>query len=329
MPSPRGPVSEAIRAALLDGCSPVSVPLDIADPLGDDDLHVALTICYELHLQGIRGVDERREWDPQLLTVRRSLEDMFEASLRLTCGSVTAPTGSGTLSRRLVALSERGDGALSTYLARQATVEQFREFVTHRSIYTLKEADPHSFLIPRLSGGSKAALVEIQADEYGGGVPDRMHAALFASTMRALDLDPAYGAYLDSVPGVTLATVNLVLMFGLHRRLRGAAAGHLALFELSSAIPNRRYGDGLRRLGFDDEATHYYDEHVEADSVHDMVAAYDLVGALVAQEPGLGGEILFGALALELLEERLSSHLLDRWGSGRSSLMGASLATAG
>ena len=38
-------------------------------------------------------------------------------------------------------------------------------------------------------------------------------------------------------------------LFGLHRRLRGALVGHLAAFEMTSSIPNRRYGDGLRRLG--------------------------------------------------------------------------------
>ena len=38
---------------------------------------------------------------------------------------------------------------------------------------------------------AKAALVEIQSDEYGGGRPQRMHAELFAKTMRGLGLDSA------------------------------------------------------------------------------------------------------------------------------------------
>ena len=50
----------------------------------------------------------------------------------------------------------------------------------HRSAYQLKEADPHSWALPRLSGPPKAALVEVQADEYGGGRPERIHAELFA-----------------------------------------------------------------------------------------------------------------------------------------------------
>ena len=54
----------------------------------------------------------------------------------------------------------------------------------HRSAYQLKEADPHSFALPRLWGPPKAAMVTIQADEYGGGRPERIHAQLFADAMR-------------------------------------------------------------------------------------------------------------------------------------------------
>ena len=37
-----------------------------------------------------------------------------------------------------------------------------------------------------------------------------MHSVLFANTMRGLGLDDQYGPYLDRLPGITLATVNLM-----------------------------------------------------------------------------------------------------------------------
>ena len=113
----------------------------------------------------------------------------------------------------------------------------------HRSAYQLKEADPHSWALPRLSGPPKAALVEIQADEYGGGRPERIHATMFARSMEALGLDSSRAPTSTRFPDATLATVNLMSLFGLHRRLRGAIVGHLALFEMTSSIPNRRYAD--------------------------------------------------------------------------------------
>ena len=115
-----------------------------------------------------------------------------------------------------------------------------------------------------------------------------MHAQLFADAMAALGLDARYGAYVEHLPAATLATVNLMSLCGLHRRLRGAIVGHLALFEMTSSIPNRRYATGLRRLGVDDPAaTAFFDEHVEADAVHEAVAAVDLAGGLARLEPAL------------------------------------------
>jgi hypothetical protein len=147
-----------------------------------------------------------------------------------------------------------------------------------------------------------------------------MHAVLFGGTMRMLGLDATYGAYLDRIPGVTLATVNLMSLFGLHRRMRGSAMGHLAAFELGSARPNRLYGDGLRRLGHGEDVTRFFDEHVEADSVHDMIATYDLAGSLAHQEPALATDIVFGARALGALDERWARVVLERWRSGATSL---------
>jgi hypothetical protein len=324
LPDPRGPITEGLLDALARGRPAPPPPVaDVSRSVDDDDRQLALVLCYDLHFRGLPGVDDRREWDPGLIALRTALEDVWEEELRAEIGSIDPPSRPGDVSRAIVALSDvERPPSLSRYLARRAGLAEFREFVIHRSIYTLREADPHSFVIPRLDGRAKSALLEIQADEYGGGRPERMHSAIFARTMRALGLDDGYGAYLDVVPGVTLATANLVSFFGLHRRLRGAAMGHLALFELTSAIPNRRYGNGLRRLGFGSAVTDYYDEHVEADSVHDMIAAHDLVGSLVTDEPWLAGDVLFGAHALASLEHRLSVHLIDSWREARSSLRG-------
>src|SRR5690606_36207172 len=104
----------------------------------------------------------------------------------------------------------------------------------HRSLYQLKEADGHSWAIPRFGDSSRSALIEIQTDEYGGGRPGESHAELFATTMTELGLDPAYGRYVDDVGAPTLATNNLLSLLGLHRRLLPALIGHLAVFEMTS-----------------------------------------------------------------------------------------------
>ena len=89
---------------------------------------------------------------------------------------------------------------------------------------------------------------------------------------------------------------------------------------MTSSVPNRRYANGLRRLGLGGDATDFYDEHVVADAVHENVAAVDLAGGLARQAPELAADILWGAAALIELEGRFARHLLDSWEAGRSSL---------
>ena len=198
----------------------------------------------------------------------------------------------GEVGSLLFELAEAEAPSIAEHLQARGTIDEFREFAIHRSAYQLKEADPHTWGIPRLHGPPKAAMVEIQADEYGSGDPQRVHSTLFARAMDALGLDSSYGAYLDRLPGPTLATVNLISAFGLSRGWRGALAGHLAMFEIGSAVPNSRYAKALRRLGYSGDALEFFDEHVEADSVHENIAAYDLAQGLARQQPALVSQIL-------------------------------------
>ncbi len=195
--------------------------------------------------------------------------------------------------------------------------------MVHKSAYQLKEADPHSWVIPRVSGDAKAALLEIQYDEYGSGKPHRIHARLFGAAMAALGLDDSYGAYLDEIPGFTLATNNLTSLLGLHRSRRGSLVGHLAMFEIGSAIPSRRYGNAIRRLGLatTPEAVDFFDEHVEADSVHENIAAYDLAQRFAIDQPELADDVIFGARSLLAVDGLFAERVLARWSAGESSLL--------
>lgn len=327
LPSPRGPLSEALIGLLSEPASTGSAAPDpsaasSADGALGEDLQLSLYLLYELHYRGFAEADESWEWHPELLGLRAMLEADFEAALRDQVPGHEDRDDATGLGGEIRSLIDQDDGPqLSGYMERRATVEQFREFLIHRSAYQLKEADPHSWAIPRLDGPAKAALVEVQADEYGGGRPDRVHATLFAKAMRALELNSEYGAYLDRIPAVTLATVNVMSLFGLHRRLRGAIVGHLAAFETTSPIPNGRYAKGLRRLGFGENALDFFDEHVEADSVHENIAVYDMAGGLALAEPELAGDILFGVRALLHLDARFAGHLLGRWEREDTSLL--------
>jgi hypothetical protein len=311
-------VSKALFAGLRQSPHPLQPP---SGEIDFEDLHLALYCCYELHYRGFGGVEDRWEWEPSLLAFRAELERRFEADLLELVGPPCEAPDPREIDGLLRELMQADDApSVSTFIEREASAAQALEFLVHRSAYQLKEADPHSWALPRLWGKPKAALVEVQADEYGNGRADDIHAELFAGTMDAVGLDSTYGAYLEQIPSVTLATVNLMSLCGLHRRLRGAIVGHLALFEMTSSVPNRRYANGLRRLGYGENATRFFDVHVVADAVHESIAAVDLAGGLAKQDPRLGADVLWGAKALLAVDGRWARHIMQAWSSDESSL---------
>ncbi len=325
----RGPLSETL-IAIIDGSRETTedapelarLAAETPDPVFDEDLQLSLFLLYAIAYGSLGQVAAEREWDPDLIAARTVLEGAFETAARMAVDVPETPAPErDAVARTLFELTAPTPGpSLSRFVAKRADIVQVRELLIQRSIYTLREADAHSWAIPRLTGRAKAALMEIQADEYGGGSFDRMHQNMFARTLRGAGLDDTYGAYVDQVPAITLASFNLMTMFGLNRRLRGAAVGHLAAFEMTSSIPCRRIAEGLRRVGYGDDVAAYYDEHVEADAVHEQIAGRDLAGSLAEDEPDLLGDILFGAAACLTIDGWASDQILEAWEGGRSSL---------
>ncbi|MCX6467414.1 MAG: iron-containing redox enzyme family protein [Pseudonocardiales bacterium] len=323
LPAARGPLSTAVLDALRAGpADPAAAVADVtpevvrdADPFGDD-LQLALYCCYELHYRGFDGVSGAWEWDPDLLRLRAAMEESFLAAVR----AVTPPPADlDTTIARLLVEPVDGEG-VSHHLRRSGEVWQVREYVAQRSLYHLKEGDPQAWVIARLDGAAKSALVGVEHDEYGAGDGTRMHAELFADMMRALGLDACYGAYLDAAPAETLAEVNFMSLCGLHRDLRGSLVGQFAAVELTSSPGSDRLARAMRRLDLPQAAARFYDEHVEADAVHEQVVRRGVLAPLVAAEPALAADVVFGIDASGVLADRTDALLRRRWAEGRSAL---------
>ncbi|MGK5696917.1 iron-containing redox enzyme family protein [Streptomyces sp. URMC 128] len=316
LPAPRGPVSGGVEA-YLRGAGRLPRLEDVARAaVYGDDLQLALYMCYELHYRGFAGVSPDHEWDPELLRTRAALEHRFLSALR--ADARVHDSVDEALADLLV---EPVDGTgVSHFLRDEGELWQLREYAAQRSLYHLKEADPHAWVLPRLWGRAKAGMAAVEFDEWGGGRAERVHARLFADLMTDLGLDTTYGRYLDAACAEALVTVNLMSLFGLHRALRGALVGHFATVEITSSPGSRRLAEAMRRTGAGPAAEHFYDEHVEADAVHEQVVRHDVIGGLLAEEPHLASDIAFGIDATGFVEDRLGARLLADWRASRSSL---------
>ena len=288
LPRPRGPVTAALLDYLRrDPASTRVKPACLtwsgatAEAATDHDLQLALWLAYELPYRGLAGVDDAWEWHPGLVEVIDEWEDLqLDALVSVTRGS------SGLVAPGTVSLDD-GSTPLSQTLLSEATVDQFREFLVHRSIYYLKAADPLTWGLPRLSGSVQAAMTSMHADDSRSGAVGAGNAKHFRSLLAESGLDTRYGRYLDCVPGITLLTSNVISMFGRRRRLPAALLGHLAV----------------------------------ADVVHDQTASRDLAGGLAVAEPRQRADILFGARCAAYANEQFTAWMLSRWAAGRSSLL--------
>ncbi len=327
LPPARGPLGTALHALLLTAAPPppaatlpaglvaVLDPARGADAPDPEDAAQCLWVLHELHYRGFDDVDDAWEWSPLLMPLRHYLEHDLERRLRARFAAgweeVDVTDDVSTLVRRIIEADDAP--SLARHLQRRGTREQALALLRQRSLYHLKEADPTSWVVPRLTAAPKAALVEVQFDEYGDGDPERLHHRLFEQGLAAAGLESEYGHYVAEATLPVLEQNNAVSMFGLQRRLRGAAVGHFAAFEATSSVPSRQLAQGLRRLGVGEAMAGYYDEHVEADAVHEHLALVGVCHALVQEEPGLLADVALGAWTCLDLEARTATDLLSRW----------------
>jgi hypothetical protein len=82
---------------------------------------------------------------------------------------------------------------------------------------------------------------------------------------------------------------------------------------MTSTHPNRQYAAGAARLGATPAQARYFTEHVEADAVHEQIAAHDLCGGYVRQHPDALADVLFGARCSLALDNLFAEHLLTDW----------------
>ncbi len=309
-PTARGSLSTAVFEAMR-ATTPSWSDVAGARPDDDEDAHITLWALYEMHYRGFDDVDDAREWQPELIALRRSLEAEFERELRARMPAVSPD---GDFADTMFAFISAHDGpSVASFVQRDADRDQVLELLRVGSIYHLKEADPTAWLVPRLTPRVKAALVELQFDEYGCGDPARLHADMFARGMAQCGLDPEYGAYIDEAPPAVLHENNAMSLFALNRRLRGAALGHLAAFEATSSIPSRRMAQGFRRLGLPASMIEYYTEHVEADAVHEQLAVRTICATLLQEEPDLRDDVFLGAFTCLDLADRFAEGALRTW----------------
>lgn len=322
LPTARGPFSTAVLSALTDGTPAPAAPTS-KDVLFDDDVQIALATIHELRFHGVQGIADGAELRPDIHALRLELDEQLLATVRelVTVPEITdASEVSGYIKERCLPQKTSVEESLGRRLSAQGTLAEFREYFVHRSLYLLREADAHSYAIPWLETEAKFALLEIQFDEYGSGRRKDVHAQLFANTMASVGLSPEYGHYIDAIPAITLADLNMLNAYTTSRAYRGQLMGNLCALEGTSSLGSKAVSARLKRLGLGDDTRRFYDIHVLADAVHEEVAATDLAGRMAASDPGAAAGVLEGVESYFAMEQLVGGWILESWKAGKTSL---------
>jgi hypothetical protein len=157
---PRGPLSAFLCAVLQRECPPPEEAhwtghlcgaakealAATGDMAADDDLQLSLYLLYGLMYGSPPWPDASWEWHPDLIATRALLERAFETQMRSAVTVEDPPRAAReAVADWLFAATAPSPGpGLARFIAKSASLEQAREFLIQRSIYTLREADPHS-----------------------------------------------------------------------------------------------------------------------------------------------------------------------------------------
>ena len=126
-PQPRGPLGEDLLAVLREepgtpgaearaGALPATARAAVSRAdgvLADDDFQLSLFVLHALHYQGVDGVDDRWESDPELLRAREVLSGALEVELRAELPADTVPGTPQAVADALFAIAPTTTGRAS------------------------------------------------------------------------------------------------------------------------------------------------------------------------------------------------------------------------
>jgi Iron-containing redox enzyme len=152
------------------------------------------------------------------------------------------------------------------YLAEEATLEQFKVVVGEFAVDGLIEAQAYLPIIPRLPAKSRMAVFRVLIDEFGSGIVEHEHCAMYRRLLAELDMPTELEPYVATANPESFAYVNLFHWFAARAPVPEYFLGAFAYFESSVLYAYRPFAAASERLGI--RRREYYTEHLYIDNFH-------------------------------------------------------------
>ena len=225
------------------------------------------------------------------------LEGAFLEELRAEIAdeAATAPRDPEGFLAWFERLQETGPGQsdpLFPWLAEEASLEELSWFLTQEAAGEAGFDDLVAYAQVKLPVRAKLELARNYWDEMGRGNIKGMHGPMLERLVIALGLAPE----IETTIWESLALANAMTAMATTRRYAFHAIGALGAIELTAPGRSAATASGLRRLGVDGKARHYFDLHAVLDVKHSEAWNREAIGPLVAEDPRRATAMAEGAL---------------------------------
>jgi hypothetical protein len=192
-------------------------------------------------------------------------------------------------------LKETGPGqgdALFPWLAERASLEEMRWFVEQEAAGEAGFEDLVAMAQVKAPTAAKLELARNYWDEMGRGKEKGMHGPMLAELVTAMDVTPA----IETTVPQSLALGNVMAGLASNRMYAYHIIGALGAIELTAPTRACYVAAGLRRLGIDGRARHYFELHAVLDVKHSEEWNKEVFATIVEETPDVAPFIAEGAL---------------------------------
>lgn len=169
-------------------------------------------------------------------------------------------------------------------------------------------------------GGPLSELFKVLIDEYGYGVPEAKHSALFEKTLESRELLTDIHAYWQFYLGSSLALVNYFHLVSRNHANFFRYLGALYYTESTLSHANRQQAHMLQRIFPGAVDTRYFEEHVHIDQHHSRMVLSKIIEPIVERcGDAVILEIVRGFEEFRLLQELADEDLIAQieWSNAR------------
>lgn len=287
------PLADALAQALSTGEEIELAHLWGQGDGGPRDRLQSLLHIYELHTAPIEDVGEAVRWQhhPTIGTIKSTCEEAWLVELEKTPVPADLPDDLVPALRTVSARNRKP--AVYTWLAKDATPEQVREFLRWEGGPDAGFDDLVAACQIGLAGSAKMELATNYWDEMGNGDPAAVHTTLHDELAAVLELERIPWS---EQPVSALARAALGGMLATNRWLQPEMLGALGLIELEAGPRCRLVLQALQRVGAPAAALPFYEVHADVDPRHGKDWLEKALAPIIEEHPDWTPRILRGAL---------------------------------